>query len=95
MLRITLITTLLVLNACNSLPPPPKGDTCVVDVANKGAECVPIQASVKRGELSLKDARSFVPFTQMDNYICFSPSTWVNIQTYIVDLKQIVQNHCQ
>lgn len=81
-------------SSCSSLPAAPQGNTCVVDVANLGADCVPISAAIRRGSVSVRDATSFVPFSQMDNWIAFSPSTWANIQTYIGKLKILAQQKC-
>lgn len=94
MRRMLSITILLALSACQSMPAAPKGNTCIVDVAANGSDCVPISTAVKMNRVNAKDANSFVPFKQMDNYICFSPSTWANIQTYIGDLKLLAQKQC-
>lgn len=89
------LTWLLIGASCASLPSAPHGSTCIVDVAHGGGDCVPIQKAVRRGEVNPSDADFFVPFAKMDNYVCFSPDTWKNIQIYIGDLKVIAQNHCQ
>lgn len=92
-----LIAVLLFMSGCGSipLPPPPQGDTCIVDVQNQGAECVPISSSIKHQTLKRDDATSFVQFNDMDNYVCFSPLTWRNIQIYIGDLKDILIYTCK
>lgn len=86
---------LLESTACSSLPPAPSGNTCIVDVANIGADCEPISQAIRQGSVNIQDTNSFVPFSQMDNYVAFSPSTWQNIQTYIGDLKLLAQKQCQ
>jgi hypothetical protein len=80
---------------CASLPPAPQGSTCIVDTGAAGADCVPIPTAINRGAVLAKDATTFVPFAQMNNYIAFSPSTWGNIQQYIEELKVIAQRQCQ
>lgn len=95
---IRLTTILLVLNAgCSSLPKAPTGYTCVVDVANNGADCSPISSAVRfRNNISQIKANAtiFIPFAQMDNYVAFSPDSWGNIQVYINELKQLANKSC-
>lgn len=114
MRRLILVTILsAVINGCatQQIPPPPEGDTCVVDVANKGAECAPISAAAKalkrniqaRAESdafiamirSMAVQQAFVNFSEMDNYVCYSPQTWGNIQAWIGDVVVIAQRRCQ
>ena len=90
-------TILLTLNGCASLPAAPQGNTCVVDVANNGADCVSISTAIAySGAIALvkKHATSFVPFPSMDNYIAFDPVTWGNIEIYIGELKQLAKTQC-
>lgn len=94
LIKLTTILFLIFLNACASLPKPPVGDTCIVDVSSGGADCVPIPTAVAMKRVSTKDASSFVVFADMDNYICFSPSTWQSIQTYIGQLKVVARKQC-
>lgn len=89
-----LITTLSVLTSCAQLPSPPQGSTCVGDVIRGGFVCVPIQTAIRRGEVLKRDASSFVPFKDVDNWIAFSPKTWENIQVYIGELKQLARENC-
>jgi hypothetical protein len=97
MLRTLLIGTLLVLSSCQSIPKPPVGETCIIDVANVDADCATIQASIKaQGDIRGMRAATneVIPLSAMDNYVCFSPQTWGNIQTYINELKQIAKTNC-
>lgn len=95
MLRKTLIPILFLLSGCQSLPPPPKGDTCIVDVQAGGADCVSISQAVKLMRVDSQDMDSFVPFADMDNYVAFSPDSWAAIQAYIGKLKLLAQQKCQ
>lgn len=96
-MKLTSLLLILSCAGCNSLPKPPTGNTCIVDVANSGADCSPINTAIRlRGVIPQIKANAtiFVPFNQMDNYVAFSPDTWANIQIYINELKQLAKTSC-
>lgn len=84
------------------MPAAPVGDLCVVDIAGGGDDCASI-ATVSSNYQSagasisaiVDRATSFVPYASTDNYVCFSPISWANVQVYINELQQIAQNSCQ
>lgn len=78
-----------------TLPKPPKGDLCVLDVQTATGECVHISKVAKREKLDRDDVSSHVSINTMDNWVAFSPDTWANIQVYINDLKEIIKEECQ
>lgn len=90
-----LIPILLVLEACASLPPPPQGDTCVINALGGYAICEPISAAVAREHVNPHDSSNKVPISSMDNWVAFSPQTWGSIEKYILELKDRAQQTCQ
>lgn len=94
MLLTTILSAVALLESgCQSLPPPPKGNTCIGDVARGGVDCVPISRAVRHQAVLKADANSFIPWAQMDNWVCFSPTSWQNIQVYIGEVKNLA-NEC-
>lgn len=89
------LITLLALSGCQSLPPPPVGDLCILNVEEGTAICVPIKAAVRRGTVSLIDGTSMIPISEMHNYVAESPETWAEIERYILQLKALAQKRCQ
>ncbi len=104
------LLSLLFIFGCASLPDPPKGNTCIGDVAQGGFDCMPIPQSspeieqmfeadpetiIVQVKLRAKSDGSFVPFSAVDNWVAFDPDTWSSIQEYIGNLKVIAQRKCQ
>lgn len=102
--------SIMFLVSCADLPSAPQGNTCIGDVPQGGFDCVPIpqdaapleellnaepETVIVTVKLRAKADGTFVPFSQVDNWVAFDPETWANIQTYIGDLKVLAQRRCQ
>lgn len=89
------LTITFLISACSTLPPPPQGDTCVINAAAGYAICEPISAAVAREHVNPHDSSNKVPISSMDNWVAFSPQTWGSIEKYILELKDRAQQTCQ
>lgn len=90
-----LVLSMITLGSCASMPPPPEGDTCIIDATRGYAICVPIQSAIYRERIDLQDATYKLPLGALDNYVAFSPDTWKSIEGYIIKLKDRAQNSCK
>lgn len=86
-MQLALLTIILFSLSCASLPPPPQGDTCIIDIKNNDAICVPISSAIEREHVSPSDGTHRIWIRDMDNYVAFSPETWGSIEAYILKLK--------
>lgn len=91
-LVISIIIPFLV--SCASLPPPPIGDTCIIDIDNNDAVCVPISSAIQREHVTAADGTHYIWIRDMDGYVAFSPDTWGSIEAYILKLKDRAQQSC-
>lgn len=94
-LRNLLITIPLVLEGCASLPPPPQGYTCVLNVPAGYGICEAISTAVARKHVSPHDSSNKIPISSMDNWVAFDYRTWSEIEKYILELKDRATQSCQ
>lgn len=70
----------LLISSCAVLPETPQGSFCVLDVSDDVANCVPMDPK------SLTPTHD-VPYKLMQGYIAMDEDSWVNLQTYIRQLR--------
>lgn len=81
--------------SCGSMPPPPEGDLCVVDVPRNRCVCFPIDGAVAEGKIRsatdlkytnvvrLANGGYQIPLSQCHKYTAFSPKHWENYRNYV------------
>ena len=79
----------LLLSGCSALPKVPAGELCSLSPSTKSAGCVPF------GSRDIPDYNDqTLGIDTMENYICFSPTDWEGIETYLRQMRSKAEQ-CQ
>lgn len=110
MKRLGILLTILFSIGCGTLPDPPKGYLCVVDivkdrngridVVRSAGVCSRIKSKAKnKSKYTTRDLVESneidIPLADLDKFVSFSPRTWGNIVEYINELKRLASQRCQ
>lgn len=90
-MRLTFWLPILLIVACEKMPPLPDGDLCTVDLPRHQLICCPIAKAESEKQLYSGDQCHNLPIAEADKYIAFSPKTWENVVIYIKTLKMMAE----